>query len=187
MTTKKRKRQRTVYVGIDPGISGAIAIMNEKRKIIYLTKLPSTKRFLQTLTKKGNAKSATRTCEAKLHAFFTKLKKTGARVVVCIEHITPQGGPKAIGLAVALHSMAIAQALCFAFGFSYELVDPKIWQAHFYKVPKGTNTKEMSLQSARRRYPEIRKQLQTGGKQADGYADAAHMADYIRQKTLLAA
>lgn len=182
----RRKRRKTLFVGIDPGaLNGWIAVMNSRRQVLMLKKLPNVKIHLLKKTKKGNQSVTYRTCEIQLAAFFQKLKETGHRIVVCSERIQPQGGIKAVGLAIAMDSAAVVRALCAAFNFSYEIVEPIVWQNHHYKTPRGVDPKEMSLQFARRNHPEWRKQLKT--KNSDGKADAINMADFIRQKTLMCA
>lgn len=191
-TTNRRKRQEYIFVGVDPGASaGRIAGIDEKCRLKFVQPLPSVQFPMSKPTKSGNQSFTSRTCEQQVTIFFRRLKKWadkhGYRLHVIVESLHPTGGIKAKGLAIAMHSAGIVCGVLAALGISFELVSPDEWQGVTFKYPKnvkpkGVNPKEISLQHARRTFSDAIKYLQA--KNADGVADALHMANFGRRKVL---
>lgn len=139
------------YVGIDPGASGAIAVI---RLAGYAAvKMPATERDLLSLLQ----------------------SLAGARTVAVLEHvwsIPGQGGAFAFGKNVGHCQMALTAA-----GIPYDQVLPRRWQAALGVVyPKGatdTEKKNITKRRAQQLFPAFDVTHAT--------ADALLLAEYCRR------
>ncbi len=151
-----------LYIGIDPGSSGALCALNAAGQPVHLIKLPTVK------TRRGRTKLES----VKLRAFLQKASVQH----VCVEDIwaQPSQGVKA----------------AFTYGYNYgqlcdsleaselpvEFITPATWQKA-YKVPKG---KQSSIHIALQFYPSLQQDLKY--KNSHNKADAVLIARYCWEK-----
>lgn len=141
-----------VYIGIDPGISGAMAIRDDLG--IYLFKFDEEK-------------------------YIEALKRAPANAICCLEHVHSM--PKQ-GVASSFNfgmNFGWIQGVLQALGVRYELVHPQKWKKEF-SVTKDKNTSievckklfpSVSL-----------KRAENSKKDDDGFAEALLMAEYARRR-----
>ncbi len=142
-----------IYVGIDPGKSGAIVFINEMSTIFLIYEMPVIGK------------------EYDEHAIKSILKKF-KNVHVIIENVQPS---KEFGLASSsslLECKGLLRGICVGLGLTYTLVSPKTWQKEMWQgikpVQKKTNRKRKdgtfvyktdpkptSEVAAKRLFPEI--------------------------------
>jgi crossover junction endodeoxyribonuclease RuvC len=166
-----------IFIGIDPGLSGAIAVIDGSN--IDLIDTPIIK-IEKGKTPKGNVKIKNKynlwvMCE------ILKKQKQFADCKVFIERA--QAMPKqgvssmfSIGYGFAAWEMA-----CVALNMPYEIVGPKTWQKEFGIA--GKHTKEESYIKCCQLYPEQSCKLKTvRGRIIDGKSDALLICEFGRRK-----
>lgn len=151
-----------IFVGVDPGSSGALCALDRDGSAVMLEKLPTVK------TRRGRTKLNTPV----LRNFLDSLSIHH----VCIEDIwaQPTQGVK----AAFTYGYNYGQ-LCDAFedeGIAVEFITPATWQKA-YKVPKG---KQSSIHIALQFYPSLKEVLKY--KNSHNKADAILIARYCWEK-----
>lgn len=141
-----------VYIGIDPGRSGALAIIDDTG--VYLFAFDEEK-------------------------YIEALKKVPARAVCCLEHVhsmPKQGVTSSFNFGL---NFGWIQGVLQALGIGYELVQPQKWKKEF-SVTRDKNTSievckklfpDVSL-----------KRTENCKKDDDGFAEALLMAEYARRR-----
>lgn len=141
------------YIGIDPGISGALAVIEEGIAFV----LPFEERgYIDTL-----------------------LTVDPAQAVACVEHVHSM--PKQ-GVASSFKfgtNFGWIQGVLMALGIPYELVTPQKWKKEF----SVTADKNTSISVCKRLFPGVPlKKTERCTKDNDGYAEALLMAEYARRR-----
>lgn len=144
-----------IYIGIDPGKSGAMAIMWENGKIELIPFDPTVY----------------------IHAIF-KATDT-ARSVCCLEHVSAMPKQGVVSTFNFGSNFGWIQGVLDSFGVSYELVRPAKWKKEF----SVTADKNSSIAVCKRLFPDV-SLLRTENcrKDDDGLAEALLMAEYARRK-----
>ena len=170
-----------IYVGIDPGKSGGVAVIHPDgsaeawytpiittRKTSPRKKTPSGKKYVK-VTKKYDETGMFR-----LLGKFRKLKREGFTIKVGLERVgaAPRDGRTSafnFGMGWGLWRMALT-----ASGFTYRLVEPSKWRPEL--VGKGADKKE-SLYLARKLWPDVELPLMKD----EAKAEALLIAEWIRR------
>lgn len=157
-----------IYIGIDPGIHGAMALLNSKSGPLVFDFDDG-----QTLTT--------------LHDLY--LSSWGHDYVALLErvHSLPKQGMSSTFKFATNFGQWIGRLE--ALGIPFDFVLPKTWQKEMFgAMPKKTmkrqgkmvvDTKTMSLERARVLFPDLREKLKL--KKHDGRADALLVAEYCRR------
>lgn len=145
-----------LYMGIDPGKSGAIAVIGEDRQIWRLFPFDRI-------------------------AYLGIMQEyAGQDIVCCLEHVASM--PKQ-GVASTFsfgENFGWLQGALEAFGISYQLVRPRVWKKDY----SLNDSKQLSTEACRRLFPDIGNRLRRtdkGRKDDDGLAEALLMAEYARR------
>lgn len=173
-----------IYVGIDNGVSGAIAYYKDEK--MYVCELPV--KSVQNYTKK--VEFVNKLDFVELKKIFGNILSYGQQIKVLWER--PFCNSKMFN--ASLSSMLSYQTTLDVFAelqIAYDMVDSKIWQTKLlpkgiYKITQDKNgrnrikadrkmLKKASIDTANRLYPylEIKK---------DGQADAVMICEYLRQR-----
>lgn len=174
---------KTIYIGIDNGVTGAIAIVPNYEGAPRWEKVPveeiGTK---ETVDPAATWKLLKSVCET--------AKADQARVVVVFEQgqKQPKFGCKgnfSNGMNFGLVWSLLAAA-SIEFGLTYHNVNPKTWQAVILKDLRGAtlDTKAAAIAYCARTYPLIPLIIGRCRNPHDGAADALCMADYGRRQNL---
>lgn len=142
------------YIGIDPGKSGAMAVINE-----YVTKvIPFNPRsYINEL----NTVSYVGSC------------------VCCLEHVSAMPGQGVTSMFNFGMNFGWIQGVLDAFGISYELVRPQKWKKEF----SITGDKNSSIAVCKRLFPNVSLlRTEKCRKEDDNMAEAMLMAEYARRK-----
>lgn len=150
------------YVGIDPGWTGAIAVI----------------RGGGTLNVYSGGWSQVEP-EEYLHAINAALSfAESPRVAIEDVWAIPAWGSKqsfAFGGSVILARLAVRMA-----GVPHEFVRPQVWQRAFWSAKKGHGrTKEMAARVCRELWPDF---AWARGKRGEGERDAALIAEWLRRR-----
>jgi|WetSurMetagenome_2_1015567.scaffolds.fasta_scaffold292108_2 hypothetical protein len=166
----------TYYCGIDNGLKGGIAIIDEKQDIIFKTPMyiisgkdgdyydiPRIKSLLGKYP--PDIKIA-------LERAFVKLVKIGGKWAASPKAMFTNGT-----------NYGIIQGLLTGMGLSYEIIDPKIWQKKLFEGMPHDDTKQASIMYCKRKYPNIDfRASERCINDHDGITDAVCLANFLSLK-----
>lgn len=159
-----------IYVGIDNGISGAIAILKEDGSLDTWMPMPIQK------THRGN--EVVPKC---IHTILWRLKSISPITVIIEEPGGSQSAKSASSMAGSFHAI---RAVLDILQIRYHRITPQSWQKKMLKCKPG-DTKKAALVIARSLWPEA-SWLETPRCRTphDGAIDAALIAEYGRRNNL---
>lgn len=148
-----------IFVGIDPGKSGALAVLNtdDNRKVLdyRLVEFNETD-YINTL-----------------------YKYTDETIVCCLEKVGAMPKQGVVSMFNFGMNFGFIQGILSTLKIPYELVTPNKWKKEF----SVTSDKNTSIQVAKRLFPEVNlKRTERCKKDHDGFAEALLMAEYARRK-----
>ena len=179
-----------IYIGVDPGKEGAIAIYENNE--YYIIKFP----------KIGNDYDM-----KALKEYFRLIKtQTNKKLHLILEDVKPMQMVKSKGDWELSRGKTLIESLCYFFNFPFTMVSPKEWQKEMHQgiepVKDKTNrknkngeyvykknAKETSKLAAQRLFPNIDlrdpdRKTDKAKKIHDGVCDAILMCEYGRRKNL---
>jgi len=165
------------YVGIDPGLKGAIAIIDEKKTVVDLIDMPIT-------TYKAKKKTKNVYDIYALKAILQNISELEGQVTVFLEEM--QSMPPGIRVQASFglgKCQGIFEMGLTTFELPYELIKPKNWQKHFNITKSKGDIKTLSFLVARRLFPSAELSGPKGGKK-DGRSDALLIAEFGRRKEI---
>ena len=147
-----------VHIGIDPGKSGALAVLHEDgSSIIYPFSVEGYKEILADLS----------------------VENFRCRAKCCLEHV---GAAPKQGVVSMFHfgeNFGFIQGLLTAYDIPYELVRPQKWKKEF----SITADKNKAIEVCKRLFPTADlKRTNRCKKDDDNMAEALLMAEYARRK-----
>jgi len=154
-----------LYAGLDNGKKGGIAILDEKQEIFRLEPMPVVK-----------GKSSV---EYNLSAITKIFEDLPDDIMICIEKsfMLPRNGCKAnynIGW-----NMGAMEGILAAFGLSYEIVSPQVWQKEIFQgTSSSKDTKAASIMFCKRKWPKVNLKVGNSTKENDNLADSLNIALY---------
>ncbi len=113
-----------VYIGVDPGISGALAVISEHGKFVAVHDMP---------TFKTGIKNQRQIDPIKLFAIFQKYPNIGGIVLEQVHAMPKQGVTSSFNFGV---SFGIIKGIIGSLGIVPKLVGPRIWKKFFNLVSK---------------------------------------------------
>ena len=142
------------YIGIDPGKSGALALLTEDGQCTVVPFHESI--YVATL------KAA-----------------SGPSSVCCLEKVGAMPGQGVVSMFNFGHNLGYIEGLLQAFDIPYQLVPPQTWKKEFCV----TSDKNTSIEVCRKLFPHV-SLLPTvrSRKPNDGMAEAILMAEYARRR-----
>jgi len=160
----------TLYYGVDPGLSGAIATLDGD--IVRITPIPIVK----------SGKSRNQYDLVAINELFCG--QIIAPGFAMIEKQQPM--PLAQGGTIANYNRGCARIFemaCVAARIPYELVPPRTWQKLMLAGTSGDDTKQRSIIAAKRLFPGVMLRRSTlCTKDDDGFSDALLLAEYGRRR-----
>jgi crossover junction endodeoxyribonuclease RuvC len=143
-----------VYIGIDPGKSGALAIMHNDGEIKVIP---------------FNA--------VHYDALLGQLK--GYRAKCCVEKVGAMPGQGVVSMFNFGHNLGYIEGLLRANSIPYQLVPPQAWKKEF----SLTGEKSKSIEVCQKLFPDVSLlATERSRKPNDGMAEALLMAEYARRK-----
>jgi crossover junction endodeoxyribonuclease RuvC len=144
-----------IYIGIDPGKSGSLAILWEDRSTEVIPFDPVL--YVNAISKA----TSTNTCRC------------------CLEHVSAMPKQGVTSTFNFGENFGWIQGVLDSFGVSYELVRPQKWKKEF----SVTADKNSSIAVCKRLFPNVSlKRTERCTKDDDGLAEALLMAEYARRK-----
>lgn len=176
-----------IYVGIDPGLDGGIAIIGKKKVVVYdipviKEELPPSPKMRKKAKKQGiepKKRIRHKYNIGELCKIFREniLRFPGDEVFVILEkaQAMPDQGVSSmfsIGFGFGLY-----QGILSVFGVSYEIVHPKKWQKIF---SIAEDTKAKAFETAQRLFPKLEFATERG-RVLTGRCDSVLLAEYGRR------
>ena len=153
-----------IICGIDPGVSGAISILRNK-KVIQVSDMPSM------IDGKKNKKQVN---GAQVTNIIKDQLNKNNEVVVVVEHVNAMPGQGVTSMFNFGQSFGVIKGICSALSLPIYFVRPTKWKKHFNLI---NSNKDASRTKAIEIYPEISSQLSR--KKASNRADAILIARYF--------
>ena len=158
-----------IIFGIDPGVSGAISVL-ENKKIIEIFDMPTMIDGKKN-KKQVNGSQVTTIIKGKL--------RKDSEVVVVVEHVNAMPGQGVTSMFNFGQSFGVIKGICSALRLPIYFVRPTKWKKHFNLIK--TN-KDASRTKVIEVYPEISAQLSR--KKDANKADAILIARYFNDTQL---
>lgn len=150
----------SIYIGIDPGKSGAMAVI-------------ITDENNQPFTVKTVAFDETEYCKMLAEC-------VSSRVICCIEKVGAMPGQGVVSMFNFGRNLGYSEGLLQANKISYQLVPPQTWKKEFSLIGKD---KQASIEVCRRLFPHANLLATSRSRKPhDGIAEALLMAEYARRK-----
>ena len=142
------------YIGIDPGKSGALALLTEDGRC---TVVPFQESAYTAILKAASGPSS----------------------VCCLEKVGAMPGQGVVSMFNFGHNLGYIEGLLQAFDIPYQLVPPQTWKKEF----SVTSDKNTSIEVCRKLFPHVcLLPTSRSRKPSDGMAEAMLMAEYARRK-----
>ena len=158
-----------IIIGIDPGVSGAISIL-ENKKIIDIFDMP---------TMIDGKKSKRQINGSQVTNIIEEAINDDKEVVVVVEHVNAMPGQGVTSMFNFGQSFGVIKGICSALRLPIYFVRPTKWKKHFNLIK--TN-KDASRTKVIEVYPEISNQLSR--KKDSNKADAILIARYFNDTQL---
>lgn len=158
MSEMNENARGTICIGIDPGKSGAMAVLFPEGRV-ELTPFDETGFF------------------AAFRALASPL--VDRKIAVVLEHVGGMPGQSAPAAFNFGDNFGFIRGLLSAFEIPYELVRPQKWKKEF----SCTSDKNTSIEVAKRLFPGVcLRRTERCRKDDDGFAEALLMAEYCRRR-----
>lgn len=142
------------YIGIDPGKSGALAV-------IY-----------------SNGDVRTAAFDPKEYISILQTLETRP-VVCCVEKVSAMPGQGVVSMFNFGHNFGFIEGVLQAYGIPYQLVPPQTWKKEF----SLSSDKAKSVEVCQKLFPDVNLlATDRSRKPSDGIAEAVLMAEYARRK-----
>lgn len=159
--------KKRLYIGIDPGLSGAVAILEGNGQIFSLLDMP-----LISTGSAGHTKQKINCAEL---AFQLSEIIEDFNLFAGVEAVTSRPGQGVASMFSFGHSLGALEGVLSSLGIGYAFVSPASWKRTFSLV--GTE-KDAARTTAIQMYPEA----PLNRKKDSGRADAILIARYTMQK-----
>ena len=160
-----------IILGIDPGVSGAISVL-ENKKVIEVFEMPTMIDGKKN-KKQVNGSQVSNIIKEKINS--TKEKE----IIVVVEHVNAMPGQGVTSMFNFGQSFGVIKGICSALSLPIYFVRPSKWKKHFNLIK--TN-KDASRTKAIEIYPEISSNLSR--KKDSNKADAILIARYFNDTQL---
>jgi len=163
MSEMENRQYVSVFVGVDPGKSGSMAVLyiaGDGYHVLVLRPFGEAE-FLAELRN------------------VERLAKSGVVVKAVVEHVGGMPGQSAPASFNFGDNFGFTRGLLTALGIPYELVRPQKWKKEF----SCTSDKNTAIDVAKRLFPGVDlKRTPRCQKDDDGHAEALLMAEYARRR-----
>lgn len=137
-----------IIIGIDPGLFGAVALINSRATLLGKDSVVFDIPTMQTgkTTKKN---------EVDCRSLYLKLEpltmKIDSDIIVCLEQVNAMPGQGVSSMFSMGHTLGAIKGVIASLGFELHMVTPQKWKKHF-----GLNKdKELSRSMAIRLFPSL--------------------------------
>jgi crossover junction endodeoxyribonuclease RuvC len=158
-----------IIIGVDPGISGAISII-ENKKIIEVYDTPT---MIEGKKNKRQINSA------QVTNIIKERLNSKKEVIVVVEHVNAMPGQGVTSMFNFGQSFGVIKGICAALGLPIYFVRPTKWKKHFNLIKTNKDASRTKVIEA---YPEISSKLHR--KKDSNRADAILIALYFHDTQL---
>lgn len=145
----------SVFVGIDPGKSGALAILYDDGQV------------------------ETHAFDAGVYTHTLKAVRGCDSIVCCVEKVGAMPGQGVVSMFNFGHNLGFIEGLLRAYGIPYQLVPPQTWKKEF----SLSSEKTKSIEVCQKLFPNANLLATARSrKPSDGIAEALLMAEYARRR-----
>jgi len=162
--------KRTVFLGIDPGISGAVAAVSDAGIVIAVADTPSI------LVKKGPKNRNVYMASGMVDILADIQAKENVRAVA-LENVHAMPGQGVTSMFSMGMGFGIWLGILAALKLPHDRIEPVVWKRAM-GIPSGTD-KSGSVTRALQLFPEASRDLQR--KKDHGRAEALLLAEYLRR------
>jgi len=155
--------------GIDPGISGAISIL-ENKKVVEVYEMPTMIDGKKN-KKQVNGYEVTNIIKARLNV--------SKEIVVVVEHVNAMPGQGVTSMFNFGQSFGVIKGICSALSLPIYFVRPNKWKKHFNLIKTNKDASRTKVMEV---YPEISSKLSR--KKDSNKADAILIARYFNDTQL---
>lgn len=166
----------TIFVGIDPGNKGAIAILT-KDGTARVKDMPVLKIEKKTKTKKGNTAYKTEIDKAAFVELISAL--VGYKVHIFLEKVGVMPGEGAVGAFSFGKGIGIIEGVIAALQLPVTMITPMAWKKAMLSGSTGVDKN-----ASRRRCQELFPTVDCSLVKHDGRAEAVLMAEYGRRTSI---
>ena len=159
-----------IIIGIDPGITGAISVL-ENKKVIEVFDMPTM------IDGKKNKKQVNGSQVANI--IKERLNKDKKETIVVVEHVNAMPGQGVTSMFNFGQSFGVIKGICSALSLPIYFVRPAKWKKHFNLIKTH---KDASRTKVIEVYPEISSKLSR--KKDSNKADAILIARYFNDTQL---
>lgn len=160
---------RRRFVGIDPGLSGAVVMIDSAGRLLASMTMP------RMMGSKGPLDPTA------IHFWMRDVACSGDAIVsVALERMQVRPGEGAKGARTAGINWGTIQGIIVALGLRYDTPTPNQWQK--VVCPGGGEAKQRSLSAARRLFPDLDLTPGRRTRPHDGLSDAACLAEFARRR-----
>ncbi len=158
-----------IIFGIDPGVSGAISIL-ENKKVIQVFDMPTM------IDGKKNEKQVN---GSQLANIIKEKLKEGKEMIVVVEHVNAMPGQGVTSMFNFGQSFGVVKGVCAALNLPIYFVRPSKWKKYFNLIKTNKDASRTKVIEA---YPEISNELSR--KKDSNKADAILIARYFNDTQL---
>ena len=158
-----------IIIGIDPGISGAISVI-ENKKILEVYDMPTM------IDGKKNKKQIN---SAQVTNIIKESLNRDKEVIVVVEHVNAMPGQGVTSMFNFGQSFGVIKGVCAALSLPIYFVRPTKWKKHFNLIKTNKDASRTKVIQA---YPEISSKLSR--KKDSNKADAILIARYFNDTQL---
>ena len=146
----------STYIGIDPGKSGALAVIHPDGKIDVLP------------------------FDVVQYSFaLARLQELPQYVTCCVEKVGAMPGQGVVSMFNFGHNLGMIEGLLRGYGIPYQLVPPQTWKKEF----SLSSDKAKSIEVCQKLFPNVSLlATERSRKPHDGMAEALLMAEYARRR-----
>lgn len=148
----------SVSIGIDPGKTGAIAVMNDDD--VFCLEQFNVDKYVDVLSYVGSSTSS-------------------KDIKVCVEKVGAMPGQGVVSMFNFGHNLGVIEGILSALKIPYQLVPPQTWKKEF----SLTGDKAKSIEVCKKLFPWVDlRATDRSRKPSDGLAEALLMAEYARRR-----
>jgi hypothetical protein len=163
-----------IMIGVDPGIRGAIAALDDGGALLSVEPTP--------LVPAGPSARAEFDLPAiRDRLYHWKVFASRSELFVTVERLSAM--PRSMGGASANFARGMSRAWAWmltALEIPYAMVTPQVWQRVMLAGTAGKDTKQRSIIAAQRLFPKVDLRREGKGQPDDNLADSVLLASYGR-------
>lgn len=167
---EKKRKSKQLYIGIDPGLTGAIAVLDSSGKCLLLRDCPTEKKSLRkAVSPEGIAQIVSEI-----------MKHKGEYNALLEEPVAMPNNGRSMGTTSMLsygRGVGIWEGALAVAGIKVHTVHARIWKAKIFNGKGNSSDKSYSLKTAKKLFPSARKKLDKT--KYHGRAEALLIAYYL--------